>query len=85
VNALVPAAEQANAHRMASKTQDVNSAKQNIVSCEAILRTRTLRSGRLKMRLGDTGWSSELLYAKKMVKAINPAVKHASSNVDRCF
>ena len=44
-----------------------------------------LRSGRLKMSLEDTGCSRELLYAKKTVKAMNPAVKLANSNVDRCF
>jgi hypothetical protein len=85
VYADIPEAEEANAHRSASSTQDVNSARQNMVSCERMFRTKILRSGRWNMSADDRGSSKELLYAKKQVNEMLKVVIQAHANVNRWF
>jgi hypothetical protein len=85
VYADVPEAEEAKPQRSASNTQAVNSARQNIVTCERMLSARILRSGLSKINPEDTGCSNELLYAKKMVKVMMIVVTNASNNVKRWF
>jgi hypothetical protein len=80
----VPEAPHASAHRILSKTDMVSSARQNIVSCEAILSTKTLLSGLSKINLEESGCSKELLYAKKAVNDIHNADNKARSNVNSC-
>lgn len=84
VYADVPDGLHASAQRICPKTADVNSARENIVTCEAILRTRMLRSGLVKISFDEIGCSNELLYAKKIVKDMQLAVKNAVSRVSRC-
>jgi hypothetical protein len=84
VYADVPDVLHASAQRTSPKTIKVNSARENIVSCEAILRTRMLRSGLPKISFDDIGCSNELLYAKKMVNNMQHVVKHAMNSVSRC-
>ena len=69
---------------MASNTEDVNSARKNIVSWDRMLRAKILLSGFWNMNEDDTGCSIELLYAKKIVTAIHIAVTHAMSKVNVC-
>src|SRR5215471_8590470 len=84
VYAGVPEALEANAHRMASKSDRVNSARQNIDICEATLRTRILLSGFSKINFEESGFSSERLYAKKTVNIMETAERKARSNVSSC-
>jgi hypothetical protein len=61
VSAGIPEALHASDQRIASKTVDVNSARQNKVSCEARLRISMLLSGLLETNIGRYGCSTELL------------------------
>ena len=61
VYADVPEAEHANAQRTVSRTDIVNSPSRNTVICDAMLSTKTLRSGRLKISHVDNGRSKEPL------------------------
>ena len=84
VSADAPEALHANAHRVASNTDVVNSARQKIVSCDSTLSARILRSGFWKINVVETGCSIELLYAKKTVKARETAVTQATIRVKLC-
>jgi hypothetical protein len=85
VYADVPEAAEAKAQRSASKTQAVNSARQNIVACDRMLSATILRPGLSKINPEDRGCSNELLYAKKMVNVMMIVVTNASNNVKRWF
>ena len=61
VRAETPDVPQARNQRVASSTDDVSSARRNIVSCDATLRIRILRSGLLETNSDEYGWSRELL------------------------
>jgi hypothetical protein len=71
VRAEVPDALQASAHRTASKTDVINSANPNTLSCDATLRMKILLSGLLEMNKDVYGRSKELLYEKKMVNPMD--------------
>jgi hypothetical protein len=81
VSAVVPEARQASAQRVASKTDDVNSARANKVICDARLRIRILVSGVFDTKDVKMGFSRELLAAKKMVNVIQIAVRIATTKV----
>jgi len=61
VCAEIPGTVHANAHRKTSRTEDVNSARQNMVICDARLSTKIPRSGFVKMSFLEIGSGKELL------------------------
>jgi len=85
VSAVVPDLRLASAHRVASRTEDVNSASTEIVIWDARPRIRMLLSGFLDTNKGNIGLFKELLYAKKIVNDIRRAVMTATTTVNPLF
>lgn len=81
VSAELPFSLQANAHLVASRTNFVNSARKNKVTCDMTFNIRIVRCGLFATSEVKIGCSRELLYAKKIVAVRHTVVMIAARTV----